>query len=199
MIKGKTAKQQLVNIYSNMYPHHEPVVHAPLRTWREGGDDPLDSIWIYKNKNGYWHYITIGFSEPYEKESPDKEMSGFGFELNLRLACTRMEEPPPLWPTKLLQTWGKYVFETGRRFSCPDYMDNGEPIDFADPDGAKSNYYGLVITHDDELQECTTHNGRVTFYALVGIIKQELTRVSGDLDGFISELRKRNPELLTEC
>ena len=55
-----------------------------MLSWRLGGKDPLDGISVYDGGD-YFHFVTFGFSELYEKESKDYEYSGYGFELTLKL------------------------------------------------------------------------------------------------------------------
>ena len=40
------------------------------------------------------------------------EMSGFGFELTMRIKCEG-EEVAPLWPAQLMQGLARYVFKSG--------------------------------------------------------------------------------------
>jgi hypothetical protein len=52
-----------------------------------GGNDPLDGISVYDGGD-FWHFVTYGFSDLYEKETKDPEWSGFGFELTMKLKKT---------------------------------------------------------------------------------------------------------------
>jgi len=45
------------------------------------GEDPV-------KEPPHWHYITFGFTELYGKTSPNREISGYGFELTFRLKRT---------------------------------------------------------------------------------------------------------------
>ena len=69
----------------NMYPGQtDPKHYGTLVSWAFGGNDPLDGISIYDGKE-YYHFVTFGFSELYEKEGENKEYSGYGFELTMKL------------------------------------------------------------------------------------------------------------------
>jgi hypothetical protein len=46
--------------------------------------------------------------------SGDDGLSGFGFELAFRLRREPGETAPPTWPAALLQSLGKYVFQSGK-------------------------------------------------------------------------------------
>ena len=62
----------------------DPRHYGTLVKWKFGGNDPLDGISIYDGGN-YWHFVSFGLSELYEKESENKEISGYGYELTLKL------------------------------------------------------------------------------------------------------------------
>ena len=72
--------------------------------------------------------MTYGFSELYEKDTDDLEVSGYGFELTFRLGATAGEETPPDWPISLLQNLARYVFSSGNVFEAAHYMDLHSPI-----------------------------------------------------------------------
>lgn len=52
--------------------------------YRLGGKDPLDGISVYDGGD-YWHFVTYGLSELYDKESNVKEISGYGMEFTFKL------------------------------------------------------------------------------------------------------------------
>ena len=49
-----------------------------------GGPDPLDGISIYDGGD-YWHFVTYGLSDLYEKTNNESEYSGYGIEFTLKL------------------------------------------------------------------------------------------------------------------
>ena len=58
--------------FEEIYPGQtEPKHYAALIKWRFGGNDPLDGISIYDGGD-YWHFVTYGLSEIYEKETRQK-------------------------------------------------------------------------------------------------------------------------------
>jgi hypothetical protein len=68
-----------------IYPGQDnPKHYAALIKWRLGGPDPLDGISVYDGGD-YWHFVTYGLSELYEKESENKEWSGYGMEFTFKL------------------------------------------------------------------------------------------------------------------
>lgn len=71
--------------FDRLYPGQKnPKHYAPIISMRFGGNDPLDGISIYDGGD-YWHFVTYGFSELYEKESQDQEYSGYGMEFTMKL------------------------------------------------------------------------------------------------------------------
>ena len=51
-----------------IYPGQDnPKHYASLIKWRFGGSDPLDGINVY-DSGDYWHFVTYGLSELYDKE-----------------------------------------------------------------------------------------------------------------------------------
>ena len=96
------------------YPSQtDPIHYAPPVSYRLGGSDPLDGISIYDGGE-FYHFVTYGFSELYEKESENEQYSGFGFELTLKLrkSCIRKREKSKKisvvfcrrWPTCPMKT-----------------------------------------------------------------------------------------------
>lgn len=47
-------------------------------------------------------------------------ISGYGFELTFRLKRETDETTPPTWPANLMQTLGRYVFQT-RKYTSENY------------------------------------------------------------------------------
>lgn len=139
-----------------------------------GGNDPIDLVRAFESESGgvpHWHYITYGFTELYDKESDDKEVSGFGFELTFRLKKNEIE--PPIWPVNLLQNIARYVFKTGNVFAPGHHMNANGPIQL-DYD---TDITALGFISDPELPEIDTENGSVEFVEMVGITADEMEAV----------------------
>ena len=68
-----------------VYPDQlKPKHYGTIISWALGGNDPLEGISIYDGGD-YWHFVTYGLSELYEKVSKNKELSGYGMEFTLNL------------------------------------------------------------------------------------------------------------------
>lgn len=156
-----------------LYAGVEPLHFATIVPWRQGGPDPLDGISVFRNPGppAHWHYVSYGLSELYEKDSPEEERSGWGFELTLRLPCADEEGPsPPAWPLSFLQNLARYVFETGNVFDAGHHMDLNGPIALGAPTGISA----VAFVPDPQLPGRDTPHGRLEFLQVVGITAEEL-------------------------
>lgn len=145
---------------------------GPILPMMLGGRDPLQGISVYKNLSPepHYHFVTYGFSELYAKETNDPEVSGFGFELTFRLACSA-EDPdePPMWPLNLLQNIARYVFKTGNAFDEWHHMTLNGPIAI----GQETDITAIMLVLDPELREIDTPHGHVKFLQVVGLSGDE--------------------------
>ena len=112
-----------------VYGEQEGQYHRALIPYCLGGDSPLDGVEVYlcEQERAHWHYITYGFSDLFENENPDSELSGYGFELTFRLLKGE-EDTAPDWPINFLQNLARYVFESGNPFDAGHHMDANSPI-----------------------------------------------------------------------
>ena len=153
------------NRFKKLYPKQDELHFHTQLSSRLGGDDPLDGISIFRG-DGYYHFVTFGFSELYEKESDDKELKNI---------CS------------IFQELARYVFETGEIFQANEYIWTGqkEGIDA----NKKSKITGFITTMDIA-GEISTPNGKVQFIELVGATDKELKSIdNGKLK--VEELLKK--------
>ena len=179
--------------YGEQVPQH----YAPKVYYSLGGNEPLDGISVYVDKeNKCYHYITYGFSEIYEKETEDKEVSGFGFELTFRLNYTEFSEKYPTWPINLLQNIAKVTFSKGMTFKEYQTLSSG-PIRLEPTTEIK----GIIFTLDPTLKKIETENGKVEFLQIFGLTTSEYQNIiqkKTDRREFISEELNKNPLLITD-
>ncbi|PSJ39617.1 suppressor of fused domain protein [Allosphingosinicella deserti] len=156
---------------AGLYPDQEPRHFGPVIRYRLGGPDPLDgfSAWKRLEPVPHWHIVTYGFSELYEKESDDPEVSGFGFELTFRPTCDPAEEEPPMWALDFLQNLARYVFDTGNVFKDGDWMPINGPITRDRETALRS----IAFAEDPELPALSTPSGTVAFLQVVGLTEDE--------------------------
>ncbi|GII52415.1 hypothetical protein Pth03_08040 [Planotetraspora thailandica] len=156
------------------------------------GQDGIYGLSAYRTSS-HWLLVTFGLSELFGKDSDDPEVSGWGFELTMRVPAT--DEQPPPWALRLLQQLGRYVFSAGRPFAGGHRMDPGGPITGA-PD---SRLTALAFARDPELGTIDTPNGQVEFLTVVGMTADELARMKEtSTDQVLGEFAIASPLLVTD-
>ena len=179
-----------------LYPGQtDPIHYAPVLSYRMGGNDPLDGISIY-DSGSYYHFVTYGFSELYEKESQHAAYSGLGFELTLKLKKDGIRKRDKEYKNicGILQTLARMSFEDGDIFSPEEYIYTGQTIGI-DADGS-SQITGF-LTREDALSTMDTPNGKVQFVQLVGATDAELKALV-DGNTTVSALLEKLPDGLTD-
>ena len=162
------------NAAKRIYPNQDnPKHYATLIKWKFGGPDPLDGISVYDAED-YWHFVTYGLSELYEKESDVKEWSGYGMEFTFKLkkGCYTDEEKEIKCICGLLQQIAKITFTSGEIFNAYEYLYTGqtEGIDVRQI----SNITGFITIPDTKFSTLDTENGRVDFVEFIGVTNNEL-------------------------
>jgi suppressor of fused len=181
-----------------LYKGKEPKHYGTIIKWSLGGPDPLDGISAWKRTEGggcHWHIVTYGLTELYQKESPDPEVSGYGFELTFRLGCAPDEEEPPVWAMNFLQNLARYVFQTGNGFAAGHHMTLNGPIALEQETGITA----VIFAADPELPPTKSPFGSIEFLQVVGITEGELEAVQAwNSTPFTELLRAHNPLLVTD-
>ncbi len=180
-----------------LYPEQEPVHFAPEQSYADGGDLPLDGISVYVNEDAqFYHYISYGFSELYEKETDNPEVSGFGFELSFRLHYDHLDDDCPEWPVDLLQEIAAFVFDNGLGFNEFHTLPCGRIGD--DPG---SHIRALMFVRDPELGHIATDFGAVKFLNMYGLTQNEYDDIRSkaiDRRDFVRERSAIDPLLTTD-
>jgi hypothetical protein len=162
----------ITQAFDKLYPGQDNPLHfGTLIKYAFGGNDPLDGISVYDGGE-FWHYVTYGFTDLYEKENDNPDYSGFGFELTLKLKKTPMvTEDEMKSMCGVLQGLARYVFSSGSVFSPNEYIFTGqtEGMDIEQ----KSKLTGFVTTLD-EVGEIDTPHGKMRFIQLIGATYDEL-------------------------
>jgi suppressor of fused len=154
-----------------IYGDQEPKHYGTLISYELGGPDPLRGISAYRRRDPrpYWHFVTYGFSELFQKESEDPEVSGYGFELTFRLADDGAAEEPPAWAVHFLQNLARYVFGSGNVFQAGHYMNLNGPIALE----TETKIRSIGFVRDPELRQIATPHGSLEFLQVVGITDDE--------------------------
>jgi hypothetical protein len=163
--------------FEQLYPGQTNPQHfAPLLFYQLGGDGPLDGVSIYDGGD-FWHFVTFGFSELYEKEEEsDPEWSGYGFELTAKLKKLPWIDKDELKNfAGILQSLARYVFSSGNCFAPYEYIwtkqENGFDM------GGKSKLTGFA-TLPDEAGTIETPNGKLEFICVTGLSDKELRSIA---------------------
>lgn len=150
-----------------------PKHYGTLIKWIFGGPDPLDGISVYDGGD-YWHFVTYGLSELYDKESDNKEWSGYGMEFTLKLKKDNYEneESEIRCICGVLQQIARITFNNSEIFNPYEYLYTGqtEGIDAMQ----KSNITGFITIPDTNFQIINTPNGKVQFVEFIGATNEEL-------------------------
>lgn len=156
---------------ARLYPGQLPHQFASQRAYELDGESPLPAIAVYEGaRPEHWHYVTYGLSELFEKSSEDPEVSGFGFELTMRVPRGAGEAAPPSWPLRALQGLGRYVLGTRKGFDTGHCADLGGSI----ASGIDSALTCLACVPDPLLRKIATPFGALLFLQVVGITSDEL-------------------------
>jgi suppressor of fused len=180
-----------------VYGGREPKHYGTILPAMLGGEDPLQGISVYKNLEPlpHFHYVTYGFSELYEKESENKELSGYGFELTFRLACGADDEDPPVWALNFLQNIARYVFSTGNRLETHHHIDLNGPIALNEATEIRA----IALAKDPQLGEIDSENGRVTFLQVVGLCPDEYELIKDwDCGRMLEQVARQWPLMITD-
>lgn len=160
-----------------IYPTQKnPKHYGTLINWKFGGNDPLDGISIYDGGD-YWHFVTYGLSEIYEKETEDNAISGYGMEFTFKLKKDNYddEEAEIKNICGILQSIAKITFTQGELFNSYEYLYTGqtEGVDTK----MQSNITGFITIPDNNLATIDTKNGKVNFVEFIGVTNEELLEV----------------------
>lgn len=160
-----------------VYPtQKDPKHYGTLINWKFGGNDPLEGISIY-DAGEYWHFVTYGLSELYDKESEIKEISGYGMEFTFKLKkdSYENEEGEIKCVCGILQTIARITFTKGEIFKPFEYLYTGQKqgIDTK----MESNITGFITVPDRELGSIDTPNGKVDFVEFIGATNAELVAI----------------------
>ncbi len=165
--------------FLKVYPGQDKPKHwGVLIPWRLGGNDPLQGMSAYDGGD-YWHCVTFGLSELWEKESEDKEYSGYGMEFTLRLkkGCYNAEdeENELRCVFRNFQAIARMTFTNGELFLPWEWLYTGQKqgMDFRQV----SKLTGFITLPDTKISAIDTPNGKVEFVEFVGAADAELVRI----------------------
>lgn len=162
--------------FESIYPGQtNPQHYGTIVKYWFGGNDPLDGISIYDGGD-FWHFVTYGFSDLYEKHpEDDPEWSGAGFELTVKMKkLSWIDESEIKNIAGILQSLARYAFSSQRGFKPYEYIWTKQTNGF-DMKG-KSKLTGFAAM-PDEAGIIETPHGKVEFICVVGLTDRELRSI----------------------
>lgn len=158
------------------YKGQNPQHFGTLIKWNFGGNDPLDGISVYDGGD-YFHFVTYGLSELYEKESDNKDISGYGMEFTFKLKKDNYEneESELKCICNILQSIARLTFTKREIFKPYEFLYTGQTqgIDAK----MKSNITGFITIPDTDFNPIDTPNGKLIFVEFIGVTNDELLAV----------------------
>jgi hypothetical protein len=131
--------------------------YHPKATRSFSGPGPVDAVGVFLVA-GHWHLVTCGLTELHLKESPDHEVSGWGFELTFRIGPAD-PEAPPLWAVDFLAAMAAYVWAGQHPFAEGHLVDLRGPVKM----DSGSAITAAVIVEDPALGRLDGPFGQVQF------------------------------------
>ena len=164
--------------FERIYPGQtDPKHYATLIPWSLGGNDPLQGVSIYDGGD-YWHFVSYGLTELNDKISPNLEVSGFGYEMTMKLkkADFADEELELKNVVGILQTIARITVRENELFGPYEFIATGQE-EGMDTEQA-SVLTGLITVPDSLARSLDTPNGSVNFLSLIGVSNPELKTLS---------------------
>lgn len=179
----------ITEAFQTLYPGQEHPLHfGVLIPWQLGGPNPLQGVSAYDGGD-FFHLVTYGLTDLYEKEGTDPDYSGYGYEFTMKLRKAGLEDVHAELhcAAGILQDLAKLTFEKGEQFYPNEYIYTGQT---AGMDVRQVSKLTGFITAWDEAGTIETPNGKVDFVQLIGATDPELRAV---MDGTlrVAELAER--------
>ena len=170
--------QAIEQEFLRVYPGQEhPKHYGTIIKWIFGGKDPLDGISVYDGGD-FWHFVSFGQTEIYEKETDSPDVSGYGYELTLKLKKDEYEDEEAEIRNicGILQTIARITFTKNEIFQPFEFIYTGQS---AGIDAKQtSNLTGFITVKDPTVNTIDTPNGKVEFLELIGMTDAELKTLS---------------------
>lgn len=188
--------------------------YHPRPSNRFSGPGPVEAVTLHLVEDPlHWHLVTYGLTELHAKESPDADVSGWGFELTFRVAADGAaaspvadrpgadatgdgpaEPPRPLWAVDFLASLAAYVWSSQHPFAAGHNLDLRGPIRL-DSDSAIT---AAAVVEDPALGALAGPYGRIEFLQVVGLTAAELELCRAwSTDGVVELLARDDPLLVT--
>lgn len=180
----------ITEIFEKVYPGQKNPLHYTTKIpWELGGNDPLQGISVYDGGD-YYHFVSYGLSDLYDKSNKDDKYSGYGMEFTLKLKKMNYTDLDKELKNiaGIFQQLARTTFMKGELYKPFEYIYTGQDkgIDYMQ----KSKITGFITVLDEEVGFINTPNGIVEFVELVGAYNSELERIM-DKKITVKELYKK--------
>lgn len=167
----------ITEIFEKVYPGQKRPLHYTTKLpWELGGNDPLQGISVYDGGD-YYHFVSYGLSDLYDKSNKDDKYSGYGMEFTLKLKKKKYKDLDKELKNiaGIFQQLARTTFTRGELYKPFEYIYTGQTvgIDFEQ----KSKLTGFITILDEEVGSIDTPNGIVDFVELIGVHNSELERL----------------------
>lgn len=154
---------------------------------------PLQGISAYPAAD-HWHYVTYGLSDIFGEPANGDAISGFGYELSMRVPRAA-GQPAPDWPFRLLAKVADAA-RSGSDFASGDRLQVGGPIT-GQPDCVMQ---AVAFATDPSLPTwIESPCGSFEVYQLVGVTPQELSEMQATTtEAVIARLAADGQSLITD-
>ncbi|MGH9602605.1 MAG: suppressor of fused domain protein [Terriglobales bacterium] len=169
---------------------------APLQVRMVSAEaDGFEAVKVVRDpQQRFWCYLTFGISDLSEKQSRHPALSGWGYELTMRVPYGS-EATPPDWPIALLNNLARYL--RPKRYDVVD----SEPLLFNEPLAAAAPTTLTALMLADDVQfgyGMDTPNGYVQFRQVVGLTQEEgMFQAGFGRSALLEKISAGNPFLLT--
>lgn len=134
-------QEKLTTVYRDQKSKH----WGTIQRFSEGGPDPLDGVSAYRaDTPPYWHYISFGFSELYEKKSSNAEESGWVRAKLSPQARQWGNRAPSVAGDDAARTSPATFFRSKSPFDDEHYLAWGRPIISSHRPSSKRHYFGTT-------------------------------------------------------
>ena len=189
-------EERLNQVYGDLQPRF----YSPQTMSFQGGEDPIDGVAVF-DVNEYRHLVSYGMSHLYYNEQAvGGEYSKWGFELTFRvMPFEGDEDQDPFWVIQLMNNLARFVEETKVWFNEYQFLPLGGPI----RSDADTDIVGVAFVKDVDLNEIDTPHGKVIFLQMVGLNKEQLTRLENnstteEVKAVLNEIKASNPKFVCQ-
>ena len=165
--------------------------YHPRPTRSFSGAGPVEAVALHRVETPpHWHLVTFGLTELHAKDSPDRYISGWGFELTFRV----VSDDRPLWAVDFLASLAAYVWSGQHPFAPGHLMDLRGPVKL----DSTSDITAALVVDDPVLRPLDGPFGSVEFLQVVGLTADELELCRAwSPEGVQDLLARQDPLLIT--